>query len=1004
MPPVAAPLHPQPGRPPLPPVRRMGPARMFLIVPLLGGLTIAAAMPCVGAFVAVHRLVPGRVGWDTLTGQSPTLPALMFLAAGAASVLWAWFVYALGRETVARLLRRPARRRRWRLPVPMHQVAAGMAGTAVLAAASVSRPDSVAILAATQPAPTAGPAPAAAVTAHLAAVRDTDPRPAHRAAQPFGIAGTGAATNNPVSGSTPARVRLVSAVAPVLPAGPGVLTVGGCHHPYTVVEGDTLWHIARTCLGDGNRWPEIWELNKGRFWPTVSGHIRFHDPDLIYPQWTLTLPAEAQPPAQTPATTPAPSPATPSSLTPTPPPALTPTMPSTPEARSDGVADGPTAPVPAPTPAANPVLPSPTSTSHPTPTPPPHGVGHGDETGVRLPTGSWIPWGLAGALVSAMAVVWLQRRTRYRPHTLDDADGDGPTLARPAPLVLRQIQGAWRTRARAHNPATVPPPSPTAQPAPVPPPPTVHVPDVPHLDLPAPGGVGLHGPGALAAARGALVAGLAAGAPTDPDARTEVVIPADTLVTLLGADAATLGSWARLRVTPDLDTALALLEERLLFAARVLDDSHADDITALRHATVAEQPVPPMLLIAATPPAGLQARTRTILGLGAAVQVSAVLLGEWAHGTTVRVDADGTCHPTGPADTGIPDRMAILEPADAYDLLVTLRKAHTGLPGPAAHPDRAGPATAVDGRSNHGSDQPMAIGGDEKWAAVAPETAHNNMTSDHGHGPEDGVDPDGGPASEDAPGKAVIRVLGRPDIPDRPRTETMRSYATEVMVYLAVHADGASPEQILDDLWPEERPRTTAIRLHTGVSNLRKLLAESVHSTTAGLVLRQHGRYRLNPDQVDVDLWRLRAGHTAARGHSATDPDARIIALRQACDAYTAALADGADYPWVESHREGARGMAIDVHTALAAALADTDPAEAARLLDTAARHDPTNEHVHRQAMHAHYRLGDPEAIRSLLRQLTLALAELDLQPSVQTADLADRLRHDLEQRQVHVA
>jgi hypothetical protein len=40
----------------------------------------------------------------------------------------------------------------------------------------------------------------------------------------------------------------------------------------------------------------------------------------------------------------------------------------------------------------------------------------------------------------------------------------------------------------------------------------------------------------------------------------------------------------------------------------------------------------------------------------------------------------------------------------------------------------------------------------------------------------------------------------------------------------------------------------------------------------------------------------------------------------------------------------------------------------------------------------AHHRLGDADAIRSLLRQLTLALSELDVEPSEVTVELADRL------------
>lgn len=50
---------------------------------------------------------------------------------------------------------------------------------------------------------------------------------------------------------------------------------------YTVVTGDTLWDISAAHLGDPNRWPEIYDLNK-----VVIGD----DPDLILPGQVLTIP------------------------------------------------------------------------------------------------------------------------------------------------------------------------------------------------------------------------------------------------------------------------------------------------------------------------------------------------------------------------------------------------------------------------------------------------------------------------------------------------------------------------------------------------------------------------------------------------------------------------------------------------------------------------------------------------------------------------------------------
>ncbi len=53
---------------------------------------------------------------------------------------------------------------------------------------------------------------------------------------------------------------------------------------YTVVVGDYLFSIARKLLGDGNRWPELVELNKDRYPSLIS------NPEMIYAGWVLTIP------------------------------------------------------------------------------------------------------------------------------------------------------------------------------------------------------------------------------------------------------------------------------------------------------------------------------------------------------------------------------------------------------------------------------------------------------------------------------------------------------------------------------------------------------------------------------------------------------------------------------------------------------------------------------------------------------------------------------------------
>ena len=56
----------------------------------------------------------------------------------------------------------------------------------------------------------------------------------------------------------------------------------------TVQRGDSLWRIARIHLGSGNRWREIFDLNRGRVQP--DGRT-LRNPDLIQIGWMLELPA-----------------------------------------------------------------------------------------------------------------------------------------------------------------------------------------------------------------------------------------------------------------------------------------------------------------------------------------------------------------------------------------------------------------------------------------------------------------------------------------------------------------------------------------------------------------------------------------------------------------------------------------------------------------------------------------------------------------------------------------
>lgn len=155
-------------------------------------------------------------------------------------------------------------------------------------------------------------------------------------------------------------------------------------------------------------------------------------------------------------------------------------------------------------------------------------------------------------------------------------------------------------------------------------------------------------------------------------------------------------------------------------------------------------------------------------------------------------------------------------------------------------------------------------------------------------------------------------------------------------------------------------------------------------------------RYLLDPTTVEVDLWQLRDLLTRAQLASAPT---RTDMLRQACDLYSAPLANGCDYEWVEPYREQARRWGLEVHLLLADDLLESAPAAASDLLDKAISLDRYNEDLYCRAMRARHRLGDADGIRAVLRALTKALADLDAEPAETTVGLAATLRTSLQQQ-----
>lgn len=225
--------------------------------------------------------------------------------------------------------------------------------------------------------------------------------------------------------------------------------VGGVH---VVEPGDTLWTIADDRLGDGSRWTELFDENRGR---TFADGATLDDPDLILPGWDLAVPTEGP----TPPTTPTPPRPDPVSTDPQPPATvLTPTPPATVPA-----VPGTTTPVTTPavpvatmpatttplttTPATVPVTATPVSTDPPVAPPPapsaPDGPRNGwlDEPSADEQSVELLSVGRAAMLsAGVLAVLAVRRRERLRR-------SDAATRLAVPPEALISLERSLRVNA-----------------------------------------------------------------------------------------------------------------------------------------------------------------------------------------------------------------------------------------------------------------------------------------------------------------------------------------------------------------------------------------------------------------------------------------------------------------------------------------------------------------------------------------------------------------------------
>jgi len=552
------------------------------------------------------------------------------------------------------------------------------------------------------------------------------------------------------------------------------------------------------------------------------------------------------------------------------------------------------------------------------------------ERGVALPDGGWVTEQTAHAIASAGALAWWQRRRRYVPRPPTGSVRDDPDLA-PLPPTVTAVQDVLYRREHPDDAPDLDEDEAGSRKAASQPTPAGGVTGEPAArtirpgDLPA-GGVGLTGPGALAAARGILTAVLLPAGTGQHDGEPRLITTADDLDTLFGPDATATQATPGLTVVAHLDDAIALLEEQLLKRGRLTANHAARADTAGSDARFA-----PLVVLARAPSDPATATRLAVLLLCAHLGVTGALLGGWPHGDTWRIDDHGYPHP---ADTSGPTgaRLCVLTPTAAIDLLTLLREARPQLYRPTDLEPSPSPGPGGD---------PLTRGPDRRNTSAIPrprKPARQGATA-----------PDHHPAAP-----LRLRLLGASALHHADAAKApvviQRAAALQILIFLAVHRRGATSNQLIAALWPGPRPAHATNRLYTPVNKLRAALREA---TGADVLVRDGDRYRLDDQHIDVDLWRLHA----AVDHAATaiDTSERRRALRAVIDSYTGDLAEDKEWSWLAAPREAGRRHVVDAYLALADD--EPDPQTALALLQDAIRIDPANEDLQRRAQQANNRM-----------------------------------------------
>jgi hypothetical protein len=743
----------------------------------------------------------------------------------------------------------------------------------------------------------------------------------------------------------------------------------GTSSPTCVVRPrDSLWSLSEDHLGDGYRWRELFELNRG----VVQADGRaLQEPNLIRPGWTLRFPADATGLAEPLVETSAPPPHATS-----PPMALpTPVPQEAPPVSSEAPAAA--SPSDQATPATTATTQAPSAPDSVGAQQAPAAAEDDDQSGLPIPA-SVAGLGLmaAGVVLTLDRLRRVQQRKRRDGHMIPVPTGPAAEAERILRTAATNSQADRLDEALRAFSAQLS----RTEAGPIPAIEAVSVAlDSVEILLSGPA----HAPsGPFDVTAGGRSWVLPAAADV-ADAATKRSAPAPALVTI--------GTAEGRQILVDLEahprTALIGEASEALFAALVLE------LCTSRWADTLH------LVLAGQAPSGVQAyeRLRVVGSVEEALDdLEAESLALTSELAASRYSSTFSARLAETADGWVPTVVLVADPTDpALDRLLLVASENHGL------------AVVVLGQPNGDVDRTMTVergtvrvappGLDVTASAITTEDAAAigaviDLATSDDPGRVIILDapssPNGATVDDATPQKPEIevRILGSPEVAGG-KTPIDRRKSKELVVYLALHPRGVDEGRLKTALWPDHVPSPGSF--NQTMSRARMCLGRDADDEHH-LPHVADGLYRLGP-AVDTDFRRLEEAFAAA---TTNGMEATMDRLADALRMVRGMPFEGAGGGYEWAHTEGflARIEAIAADAALLLAEWNLDHRDTAKAMWATGQGllaSPGDERLFRIRMRAHDQAGNPAGVESVMAELCRVVEALepfdDLHPDTVT-------------------